>query len=65
MAKSNMRAQRPRPTPPDSLPPDERPVEGPKGPRTPYPVDHPGIREQPGSEPDYVPGTPEVPPGKI
>lgn len=45
--------------------PDERPVESPKGPRTPYPVDHPGIREQPGTEPDYLPGTPETPPGKM
>ena len=25
-------------------------------PRTPYPVEHPGISQQPGSEPDYIPG---------
>jgi hypothetical protein len=29
----------------------------PKGPRTPYPVEHPDIRDQSGSEPDYLPGT--------
>ena len=29
----------------------------PAGPRTPYPVEHPGISEQPGTEPDYVPAT--------
>jgi len=32
--------------------------EEPTGPRTPYPVDHPGISDQPGSEPDYIPATP-------
>ena len=30
----------------------------PSRPRTPYPVEHPGISDQPGSEPDYLPGTP-------
>lgn len=30
----------------------------PEGPRTPYPVDHPGVSQQPGSEPDYLPGKP-------
>ena len=30
----------------------------PDGPRTPYPVEQPGIRDQPGSEPDLIPGTP-------
>ena len=39
-------------------PTEEQPVEKPVGPRTPYPVDHPGIGDQPGSEPDYIPGTP-------
>jgi hypothetical protein len=29
----------------------------PASPRTPYPVDHPGISDQPGSEPDYIPAT--------
>ena len=38
--------------------PDELPDQGPTGPRTPYPVDDPGIGDQPGSEPDYIPGTP-------
>jgi len=48
-------SQRPIPRPHN----DDRPrKETPNGPRTPYPVDHPGIGEQPGSEPDYVPGTP-------
>lgn len=28
------------------------------GSRTPYPVERPGIGDQPGSEPDYVPGKP-------
>ena len=28
----------------------------PEGPRTPYPVERPGIGEQPGDEPDYIPG---------
>jgi hypothetical protein len=37
---------------------DRPPEEKPAGPRTPYPVEHPGIRNQPGSEPDYIPGTP-------
>ena len=32
--------------------------EKPAGPRTPYPVEHPGIGDQPGAEPDYIPGTP-------
>jgi hypothetical protein len=30
----------------------------PAGPRTPYPVEHPGMSDQPGSEPDYLPGKP-------
>jgi hypothetical protein len=37
--------------------PGDKPQPGPKGPRTPYPVEHPGIRDQPGSEPDVFPGT--------
>jgi hypothetical protein len=39
-------------TPPRKEPEPEQP----NGPRTPYPVDHPGIRNQPGTEPDYLPG---------
>ena len=31
---------------------------GPKGPRTPYPVDEPIDPKGPGSEPDYFPGKP-------
>jgi hypothetical protein len=36
---------------------------GPSGPRTPYPVDDPGITDPkgPGSEPDYLPGAPKDP----
>jgi hypothetical protein len=38
--------------------PDEMPDQGPTGPRSPYPVDDPGIVDPsgPGSEPDYLPG---------
>ncbi len=52
---------------PDLPPPpaeeDERPESGPSGPRTPYPVDDPGISDPrgPGSEPDYLPGQPTDP----
>lgn len=43
--------------------PDEQPDTGPTGPRTPYPVNDPGISEPtgPGSEPDYLPGGPTYP----
>ena len=43
--------------------PDELPDTGPTGPRTPYPVNDPGISEPkgPGSEPDYLPGGPSNP----
>jgi hypothetical protein len=48
---------------PPNPPPDEMPDIGPSGPRTPYPVNEPGINDPkgPGSEPDYLPGTPENP----
>ena len=39
-------------------PDNDNPEKSPAGPRTPYPVEHPGIRDQPGSEPDLIPGTP-------
>lgn len=67
------RAPKPRPEPapggqiPGEVPPapepDEPPDLGPTGPRTPYPVNDPGIGEPagPGSEPDYLPGTPTDP----
>ncbi|MCB8821565.1 hypothetical protein [Microvirga rosea] len=44
-------------------PPDEQPDVGPTGPRTPYPVNDPGILDPhgPGSEPDYLPGNPTDP----
>jgi hypothetical protein len=45
--------------------PDEKPVPGRKGPRTPYPADRPDIGRQPGSEPDYLPGSPSEPPGRM
>ena len=37
--------------------PDDDPRPGPRGPRTPYPVNDPGIADpdKPGSEPDYIP----------
>ena len=38
--------------------PLEDPGLGPKGPRTPYPVDEPIDPKGPGSEPDYFPGKP-------
>lgn len=43
--------------------PDELPDTGPTGPRTPYPVNDPGISDPvgPGSEPDYLPGNPTNP----
>ena len=56
------------PAPPQELPgqqPDELPVRGPKGPRTPYPVNDPGITDLPGSEPDVDPGRPLQPPGTM
>ena len=47
------------PTPPQPIPdrPDQAPLPGPRGPRTPYPVNDPGIADpgKPGSEPDYIP----------
>ena len=62
---------RPEPLPGGQIPseappapePDETPDIGPTGPRTPYPVNDPGIGEPagPGSEPDYLPGTPTDP----
>ena len=48
--------------PPDM---DEEPVKGPAGPRTPYPVESPGLTDRPGSMPDYLPGGPLEPPGKM
>jgi hypothetical protein len=47
------------PTPPQPIPdrPDQAPLPSPRGPRTPYPVNDPGIADpgKPGSEPDYIP----------
>lgn len=54
----------PQPVPPA---PVEPPVPGPAGPRSPYPVNDPGIADptQPGSEPDYVPPVPPGGPGQM
>ncbi|MGZ8308516.1 MAG: hypothetical protein ACXW3Q_01850 [Rhodoplanes sp.] len=44
--------------------PDEGPVPGPAGPRTPYAVNDPGIADpdnQPGADPDYIASTPPGP----
>jgi hypothetical protein len=52
---------------PEELPrrmPDELPVRGPQGPRTPYPTDA-GIAGLPGSEPDLNPGTPDFSQGTM
>jgi hypothetical protein len=47
----------PNPPPPIPEQPDEAPQPGPVGPRTPYPVNDPGIADpgQPGTAPDYIP----------
>jgi hypothetical protein len=50
---------------PEVKPADEKPERGPDGPRTPYPVDRPGLTDRPGAAPDYLPGTPLEPPGKM
>jgi hypothetical protein len=59
--------QDPGPKPqPQELPgrtPDEAPVRGPEGPRTPYPATDAGISDLPGSEPDVLPGS--LPSGTI
>ena len=49
---------------PEELPshmPDELPVRRPQGPRTPYPATDAGISDLPGSEPDLIPGAPDMP----
>ena len=43
----------------------EEPIPGSKGPRTPYPVNEPPDPRGPGSEPDYVPPTPNEPPARM
>jgi hypothetical protein len=49
--------------PPPRHDPDEPPDQGPTGPRTPDPIEDPGINDPrgPGSEPDYLPGGPSNP----
>ncbi|WP_134496343.1 hypothetical protein [Microvirga pakistanensis] len=53
----------PSDVPPPGSDPDDLPDTGPTGPRTPYPVNDPGIMDPkgPGSEPDYLPGNPTDP----
>jgi hypothetical protein len=49
---------------PEELPgktPDELPVRGPQGPRTPSPATDAGITDLPGSAPDLDPGGPASP----
>lgn len=60
---SELMPPRPGETPGQSPYPDQRPVPGPLGPRTPYPVDDPGIADPtgPGADPDYIPATPAQP----
>jgi hypothetical protein len=43
---------------PASPPKEDSPDRKPLDPRTSYPVEHPGMGDQPGSEPDYLPGKP-------
>jgi hypothetical protein len=53
---------------PEELPgkmPDELPVRGPQGPRTPYPATDAGIADLPGAESDLNPGGPEWPKGTM
>ena len=49
---------------PAPKPPDQKPIPGDQGPRTPYPVNNPPM-PSPGTEPDVIPGTPVNPPGQI
>jgi hypothetical protein len=49
---------------PEELPgytPDELPVRGPQGPRTPYPATDVEIDDLPGEAPDVIPGSNEPP----
>jgi hypothetical protein len=48
---------------PPPVAPDDLPDIGPTGPRSPFPVNDPGITDPtgPGSEPDYLPGGPTNP----
>ena len=53
---------------PEELPgrtPDELPVRGPQGPRTPYPATDAGIDDLPGCEPDLNPGSSDMPQGTM
>jgi hypothetical protein len=58
MAQETPEKEAPPPVRPN---PDEAPKPGPKGPRTPYPVNDPEIADLPGQEPDYIPGKPLEP----
>ena len=53
---------------PEELPgrmPDELPVRGPQGPRTPYSATDAETAVLPGSEPDLNPGEPDMPQGTM
>jgi hypothetical protein len=53
---------------PEELPgkmPEEMPVRGPEGPRTPSPATDAGITDLPGSQPDLNPGMPEMQQGTM
>ena len=55
------------PRQPEELPgqmPEELPVRGPDGPRTPSPATDGGITDLPGSKPDLNPGQPDKPGGQ-
>jgi hypothetical protein len=56
------------PARPEELPgrmPEELPVRGPQGPRTPSPATDAGISDLPGSAPDLNPGQPDTPAGTM
>ena len=53
---------------PEELPgriPDELPVRGPEGPRTPSPATDAGMADLPGSQPDLNPGAADMPQGTM
>lgn len=66
MDSTSIRMMPKQPTSVPEIDPDRRPApqKDPPG-RTPYPVEEPGVGDLPGSEPDYIPPTPNVPPARI
>src|SRR5450631_611682 len=56
------------PPTPEELPgrtPEELPVRGPQGPSTPYPATDAGNSDLSGSQPDLIPGVPDMPQGTM